>query len=136
MSEEKKSYPAGTHPNSLAALGRAWTSEDAKAAQLLGAAKKKANRLARDQLKLTMQAWKEFQDTIKEEDMSSIDMLKVLMFQALDDNDNDTAIDIAKSLAEFERPKLARIEQKVESVNADDLTDDELDAKLKEFLKK
>ena len=51
-------------------------------------------------------------------------------------DDFDTAADLAKTLAEFEKPKLARIEQKVEEVSTDELSDEELDKLLKEAVKK
>ena len=46
----------------------------------------------------------------------------------------DQAIDIAKAIAEFETPKLGRVEQTNIEVKTDDLTDEELDAKLKQLM--
>ena len=40
----------------------------------------------------------------------------------------------SKSLAEFEQPKLARVEQTIEDVGANELSDEELDAKLRRLL--
>ena len=127
---------AGTHPNSLANLKAGWTSDTAKQAQLLGAAKRKANKMAREQLKMSLDSWKGLQEEMKADDISSVDMLKVMMMQKLEDGDHDTAIDIMKTLAEFERPKLARIESKIEEVKTDDLSDDELDARLRALMNK
>ena len=127
---------AGTHPNSLKNLKAGWTSETAKEAQLLGAAKRKANKMAREQLKMSIDSWKGLQEEFKEDNISSVDMLKVMMMQKLEDGDHDTAIDIMKTLAEFERPKLARIESRIEEVKTDDLSDDELDARLKALMNK
>jgi hypothetical protein len=47
----------------------------------------------------------------------------------------DTAIEIFKSIAEFEKPKLARIESKIEEIKADTLTDEELMERIKSALK-
>ena len=123
------------HPNSLKNLGQAWNSETAKAAQLKGAAARKANRLAREQLKLSINDWKAYKsEVLDQEDMSSIDILKILMHKALMDDDYDTAADLAKTLAEFEMPKLARIEQKIEEVSTEAMSDEELQEALKRAL--
>ncbi len=124
------------HPNSLKNLVSSWDSESAKEAQKLGAAKKKANKIAREQLSMSMADWKEYKPVLDENNMSAVDVLKVLMHKSLQDGDYDTAADLAKSIAEFEQPKLARIESKIEEVNADELTDEELEAKLREFATK
>ena len=42
------------HPNSMKNLTAAWNSETAKEASKLGLAKRKANKLAREQLKMSM----------------------------------------------------------------------------------
>ena len=123
------------HPNSLANLKPGWTAADAKVAQAAGVAKRKANKMAREQLKMSLESWKGLQEELKNDNVSSIDLLKVMMMQKLDEGDHDTAIDIMKTLAEFERPKLARIESKVEEVKADDLSDEELDARLQKLMK-
>ena len=126
--------PSGTHPNSLKNLKSAWNSETAKEAQLLGAAKRKANRIARENLKLSINDWKAYKsEVLEKEDMSAIDILKILMHKALMNDEFDTAADLAKNLAEFEKPKLQRVEQKIEEVKADALSDEELDAKLRQF---
>ena len=124
------------HPNSLKNLKSAWNSETAKEAQLLGAAKRKANRIARENLKLSIQDWKAYRsEVLDKEDMSSIDILKVLMHRALQDEEYDTAADLAKTLAEFEKPKLARVEQKVEEVSTSELSDEQLEEMLKQAIK-
>ena len=127
---------AGTHPNSLKNLKPAWTAVDAREAQKLGVAKRKANKLAREQLKMSLESWKGLQDELKQDGVSAVDLLKVMMMQKLDDGDHDTAIDIMKTLAEFERPKLARIESKVEEVKTNTMSDEELDARLQALTKK
>ena len=44
------------------------------------------------------------------------------------------AVDIWKSIAEFEAPKLARIDQTNTDGNLTDLSEDELDAKIRKLL--
>jgi len=109
-----------------------WTSESAKEAQKNSVIARKANAEARAQLKLTMSEWKKYKDEVLEEaEMSSIDVLKILMMKALANDDYDTAADLAKSLAEFEAPKLARVDQTTTEVDASELTEEELEEKLK-----
>ena len=131
MSEKEKKK---IHPNSLANLGYAWNSETAKEAQLKGAAARKANRIARDQLKLSLTAWNALRKEVNE-DFSSVELLRIIAMQKLDEGDIDSGVEILKSIAEFEKPKLARVEQKVEEVTTDTLSDEELDKLLKEAAK-
>ena len=129
-------YPPGKHPNSLKNLVEPWgDSENAKKAQLAGAAKKRANREAREKLKMDMGEWKKYKtEVLDTTDMSSIDVLKILMMKALEQDDYERAADLAKSLAEYEKPKLARVESTVEEVSTDELSDDELNARIKELM--
>ena len=111
-----------------------WTSETAKEAQKKSVEVRMANKEAREQLKMTMNEWKKYKDEVLHEaDMSSIDVLKILMMKALSNDDFDTAADLAKSLAEFEQPKLARIDQTNTEITTEELTDEELEKKLKEL---
>ena len=128
-------YPKGKHPNSLAALGRAWDSETAKEAQLLGAKKRSLNAQLRKELKMNMKMWKEMQDELKEDQLDSVEVLRMIAMQKLNDGDTDDAVEILKSIAEFEKPKLARVESKVEEVKADEMSDEELLRKIAELSK-
>ncbi len=123
-----------THPNSLKNLKPFFTTEKAQSAQKNSVISRKANTQAREELKMSMRDWKLFKaDVLAEADMSSIDVLKVLMHKALLAEDYDTAADLAKSLAEFESPKLARIDQTTTELSVEELTDEELDRKLTEL---
>ena len=53
--------------------------------------------------------------------------------QKLEEGDVDAGVEILKSIAEFEQPKLQRIDQKIEEVDASELTDEELEAALKQI---
>ena len=119
---------------SLKNLKPMWTSETAKEAQKKSAEARKINNEARAKLKLTMGEWKKYKEEVLDTtDMSSIDILKILMMKALQEDDFDTAADLAKSLAEFEAPKLARVDQTNLDVSAEELSDEELEKKLKQL---
>lgn len=134
MKLDKNGKPV--HPNSLKNLGSAWNSETAKEASKLGAEKRRQNQLAREQLKMSMAEWSKHKEEILDTvGISALDTLKIIMMKHLDNGDYEAASDIAKNLAEFEKPKLQRVEQKVEEIKADDLSDAELEAKLKDLLK-
>ena len=123
-----------THPNSLKNLKPFFTTEKAQNAQKNSVISRKANTAAREELKMSMRDWKLFKtDVLAEADMSSIDVLKILMHKALAAEDFDTAADLAKSLAEFESPKLARIDQTTTELSVEDLSDEELDRKIVEL---
>jgi len=123
-----------THPNSLKNLKPFFTTEKAQSAQKNSVISRKANAAAREELKMSMRDWKIFKsDVLAESDMSSIDVLKILMHKALAAEDFDTAADLAKSLAEFESPKLARIDQTLTDLSVDEMSDEELDRKIVEL---
>ena len=119
-----------SHPNSLKNLKPLLTSENAREYQLKSAASRKANNLAREQLKLTVKQFKEFKDSFEENPVGAVDILRILMVKALDEDDLVQAADLAKSLAEFESPKLSRIDQTNTEISVDELSDEELEQKL------
>ena len=122
------------HPNSLKNLRPMWTSETAREAQKNSVKSRKANREAREKLKMTTKEWEKYKtEVLKETDISSVDVLKILMLKALDAEDHDTAADLAKTLAEFEAPKLARVDQTNLDLSTEEMSDEELEAKLKEL---
>lgn len=121
-----------THPNSIANLAPRFTSENAKEAQLKAAASRKANRLAREVLALSAAELKMDADQLMSvNNLTALDVLRLSMVKALAKDDVDTAVDIAKALAEFETPKLGRVEQTNIELKAEEMTDEELNDKLK-----
>lgn len=123
------------HPNSLKNLAPTFDRDTAKVAQLASAASRKANNEARKRLALTAAELKmDVKELMAENEVSALDVLKLSMIKALANDDIDQAVDIAKSLAEFEAPKLNRVEQRNIEVKTEDLSDEELDAKLKQLL--
>jgi len=120
------------HPNSLANLAPRFTPENAKEAQLKAAASRKLNREARERLSLTAAELKMDADQLMAvNNLTALDVMRLSMVKAIANGDTDQAVDIAKALAEFETPKLGRIEQTNIEVKAEDMSDEELDAKLK-----
>ena len=122
-----------THPNSLKNLKPAWTSESAREAQKNSVKARKANAEARAALKMTAHEFSKYKEEMKDVEVSAVNMLEVLMMKAFQEDDFDTAADLAKSLAEFQTPKLARTESTIKEVDADELTDEELEEKLREL---
>ena len=119
-------------PNSLANLAPRFTPENAKEAQLKAAAARKINREARERLSLTAAELKMDADQLMAvNNLTALDVMRLSMVKAIANGDTDQAVDIAKALAEFETPKLGRIEQTNIEVKAEDMSDEELDAKLK-----
>ena len=135
MSDTKK-YPAGTHPNSLKNLQGPWNSETAKEAQLKGAKQRSLNAALRRELKMNMEMWKSMQEELSESKSDSVEILRMLAFKKLNEGDDDGAAELFKSIAEFEKPKLQRVETKTEEVKADEMTDEELMKRLQELARK
>ena len=137
MSEKKIKYPSGKHPNSLAALtSPPWNSETAKEAQLLGAKKRSENARKRNEIKEKLKMLKQMEKELQEDKIDSVEVLRLIAYEKLEEGDSDAAVEIFKSIAEFEKPKLARVESRVEEVKTDDMTDEELHARLVELARK
>ena len=109
--------------------------ERARKAQVASVKARKANKEAREKLKMSTTQWALYKKEVLDEvNISSLDVLKILMLKALEEDDQQTAADLAKSIAEFETPKLARIESSVEEVKTDEMSDEELNARIKELM--
>ena len=128
-------YPPGKHPASLKNLAPLFTEENAKEMQSRSVASRKANTEARQALKMTAVEFSKFKEELKDVEISAEMMLKVLMMRAFEDEDMDTAADLAKALVEFEKPKLARVDQTNTEISADELSDEELEELLKKHVK-
>lgn len=125
------------HPNSLANLKLApvFDADNAREAQAKSVLARKANAEARKRLQLTAQELKmDVKELMAEHQVNALDVLRLAMIKAISNDDMDQAIDIAKSIAEFETPKLGRVEQTNIEVKAEDMSDEELNKKLKELM--
>ena len=124
------------NPKSLANLRPNWDSETANAAREKGLETRRANKAAREAMKMSMAEYKKWKtEVIESADVSAIDLLRIQMFKYFEEGDVDSAVDIAKSIAEFEQPKLARVDQTNHEVGNEDLSEEELDAKIRKLLK-
>ena len=124
------------HPNSLANLRPNWDKEAANAAREKGLEVRRANKEAREKMKMTVAEWKKWkEDVVEGSEFGALDLLKVQMLKFFDEGDVDSAVDIAKTLAEFEQPKLARVDQTNTELTHEDLSDEELNEKIKRLLK-
>ena len=116
------------HTNSLKNL-RPFSKEGARAGQKNSVIARKANKEAREALKLTLNDWKALKEEIKDDAPAALDVLKIAMTKALSVEDMDEATRLATVLAEFEAPKLQR--QDINQVTKTaDLTDEELQEAL------
>ncbi len=108
--------------NSLANL-KLITSETARENQKKSIQSRMLNKQIRDEFKLNA---KNFQEVMKDlPQLSSLDVLRMAMHQALQQDNFEDAARYANMVAEYEQPKLQRIDQTTTTRTAD-LTDEEL----------
>ena len=129
-----------THPNTLKALkdnaAPQFNSETARLAQQKSLETRRRNKEAREALKNTAAAFKKAAKDIADDVPTAMEILNLQMVKALASDDHDTVIELAKVLAEYQAPKLARTENTNVEISTEDLSDEELDAKLRAFLDK
>ena len=108
-------------------------SERAKAAQKKSMEVQRANREARQAMKMSMAEWKKWKEEVADQvGMNAIDIMRIQMLKSLDEGDVDTAMDLAGKIAEFETPKLARQTIVSQEVPIEELSDEELEKLKKE----
>jgi hypothetical protein len=123
----------GKHPNSLKQLRPYMDSDKAKEMQAKGAETRRQNRALREAMKLSASEFKKIRDEIIIEMPSAVDILKVQLIKAMQVNDQDTIERLAIALAEYEQPKLQRIDQTTLNVDAGELSEEELARKIAEL---
>jgi|TARA_R110000737_G_scaffold101958_1_gene135588 hypothetical protein len=123
----------GKHPNSLKQLRPYMDSDKAKEMQAKGAETRRQNRALREAMKLSASEFKKIRDDIITEMPSAVDILKVQLVKAMQVNDQDTIERLAIALAEYEQPKLQRIDQTTLNVDAGELSEEELARKIAEL---
>ena len=122
---------SNSHPNSLKNL-RPFTREGARAGQKNSVIARKANKEAREALKLTLNDWKALRDEIKDDAPAALDVLRIAMSKALSAEDMDEATRLATVLAEFEAPKLQR-QDITQVTQTSDMTDEQLQKALEDM---
>ena len=122
--EPKKKSKQGTHPNSLANLTAKpnfTDPEKARAAQQKGLETRRKNKKKREML---MEVFKDRNHNLAKmkdviDGFDPIAEMSLIAMERLEAGDDDTAIDLLKTLAEYKKPKLSRQEVKQEVVNYD-----------------
>jgi len=123
----------GKHPNSLKQLKPYMDSEKAKEMQAKGAEARRQNRQLRESMKLSASEFRKIRDEIITEMPTAVEILKVQLIKAMQLEDQDTIERLAIALAEYEQPKLQRVDQTTRNLDTSELTEDELDQKIKEL---
>ena len=124
------------HPNSLANLRPNWDKEAANAAREKGLETRRANKEAREAMRMSVAEWKKWKtEVVEDAEVSAVDLMRIQMLKYMQEGDIDSAMDLAKTLAEFEQPKLARVDQTNTELTAEDMSDEELEARMKAILK-
>lgn len=125
------------NPKSLKNLRPNWDSETARKAQEKGLETRKKNKEAREKLKLTLEELKLTQDEVfSKVDVDALSVLKLAMAKALQEEDMDEATRLATIIAEYQAPKLQRVDQTNLEVKTDNLTEEELDKMIQELSRK
>jgi hypothetical protein len=112
----------GGHPNSIANL-KMITSETARINQAKGQQSKLLNKTIQEEFKLNAKAFQNIMAELPR--LSSLDVLRMAVHTAIAKDNWEDAARYAGLLAEFEAPKLQRIESSV-TTRASEMTDDEL----------
>ena len=123
----------GKHPNSLKQLKPYMDSEKAREMQAKGAEARRQNRQLRESMKLSASEFRKIRDEIITEMPTAVEILKVQLVKAMQLEDQDTIERLAIALAEYEQPKLQRIDQTTKSLDTSELSEDELDRKIREL---
>ena len=133
MKDERTKRPnQQMHPNSLKNLRPIPFSKDDPEA-----AAKRANEMrekgleTRRKRKELLGEFKEIAGEMKE--IPAVDVLRVMLAKALEADDQDTVAHLANLIAPYESPKLSSVNSTEVKLNANDLTDAELEAKAKEL---
>ena len=121
---------------SLKNLRPHWNSETAREAQKKGVEQRKINKEAREKLKLTLEELKLTQDEVFDKvDVDALSVLKLAMTKAVQADDMDEATRLATIIAEYQAPKLQRVDQTNLELSTDNLSDEELDKMINELKK-
>tara|TARA_R100000963_G_scaffold34096_1_gene27138 strand:+ start:1509 stop:1910 length:402 start_codon:yes stop_codon:yes gene_type:complete len=123
----------GKHPNSLAQLRPVIDSDRAKEMQEKGLEKRRQNKAIRDAMRISASEFKKIRDEVITEMPSAVDILKVQLAKAIQVEDQETIERLAMALAEYEQPKLQRIDQTNLLLETSELSEDELQKKIAEL---
>ena len=128
----------GKHPNSLKALkpiSGPNASERAREMQAKGVEARKRNKAAREAMKLTAKEFKEIQLEVIPGLPDALTLLKIQLAKAIVAEDDETIERLALALAEFEAPKLQRVDQTTLNVDKAEMSQEELEKRIAELQK-
>jgi len=100
-----------------------YTTETARLNQQKGLASRLRNIELQNQFKITAKAFLKVKEDLPE--ISALDVIKMAMWTALQDDNFEDAARYAEKLAEYEKPKLQRIDQSI-TTKTTELSDEEL----------
>ena len=116
----------GKHPNSLKQLKPYMDSDKAREMQAKGAEVRRQNKQLRESMKLSAAEFRKIRDEIITEMPTAVDILKVQLVKAMQIEDQDTIERLAIALAEYEQPKLQRVDQTTRNLDTSELSEEEL----------
>jgi hypothetical protein len=131
--EENLGGGRGNAPQSMQNLKPYYSTERARAMQKKSVEARMKNKELREAMSLTVKEWKVMGTDILNELPPAIDIIKLRMIQHMQADELDEAVELAKTLAEYEQPKLQRIDGITGSFDANGMSDEELEAKLIEL---
>ncbi len=111
------------------------STEQARINQLKSAVARKANNETRREIRDFLKLFKEELSEISDQVPSGYEVMKMAMAHALVKGNSNQAVIIAEKIAEYEKPKLSRVESDITHRDARDLTDEELEAAINEIEK-
>lgn len=123
----------GKHPNSLRNLTPITDPDKARELQARGAETRRANKALRESMKLSASEFKKVRDEILPDLPDALTILKVQLAKAIAADDNDTIERLSLALAEFEAPKLQRVDQTSLNIDSAEMSEDELERKIAEL---
>ena len=108
-------------------------SDKAREMQAKGAEVRRQNKQLRESMKLSAAEFRKIRDEIITEMPTAVDILKVQLVKAMQIEDQDTIERLAIALAEYEQPKLQRVDQTTRNLDTSELSEEELDARIQEL---
>jgi hypothetical protein len=84
-------------------------------------------------MRLSASEFKKIKEEVISEMPSAVDILKVQLVKAMQVEDQETIERLAIALAEYEQPKLQRIDQTNLSLDTSELSEEELQKKIAEL---
>lgn len=126
----------GKHPNSLKALKPLTgpeASERAREMQAKGAQKRRDNKALRESMRLSAAEFKKIRDDIIPDLPDALTLLKIQLAKAMAAGEDETIERLALALAEFEAPKLQRVDQTTLNVDKAEMSEEELEKRIAEL---